>query len=214
MTTTVRPGDIVVPDPMVRAVNRHDLKLTRQQLIRDIEEIRRNHDGLVEVMHREQELRKQQIDTHFELKSQHFVLLEKSIDARFFEIAKEIHRHSSEDERTHTQIMALGAERMQAAKDLLTAAITGVTRSNDEVKEQVKALSERVTANNIGNVAMDTYNEFKRGVEAREKVFNDYMLSNQGRGEGIKNFWGQIVAAAVGGAALVSMIQFVASHIR
>lgn len=163
---------------------------------------------------------------------QHFAMLEKSVHDRFGEvkdllavhqaadqdsfaaIRREMSQHNTDDDKQHLSLSATNTERMTAMRDLLTASIAGVNASNTEVKANVDALTKTVQLNQTNSVSMDTYNEFKRGVETREKVFNDYMLSNQGERSGVKNFWGQIIAAAIGGAALVSMIQFVSSHIK
>lgn len=161
-----------------------------------------------------------------------FAALEKAIDSRFIEIKELIHahdkadqdsfgalrremsQHNTDDAVQHANILTTSSERMTAMKDLLSASINGVNRSNEEVKKNVEGLEKTVVLNQQNGVSMDTFGEFKRGVETREKVFNDFMLSNQGERTGIKNFWGQIVAAAIGGAALVSVIQFLGSHVK
>lgn len=167
-----------------------------------------------------------------DLFNQHLTMLEKSIDARFGEVRELVHTHNAadkdafealrrelnqhnvDDTREHAQILNQSSERMVAMKDLLSASIDGVNRSNGEVKKNVEELRAQVILNQNNGVSTDTYNEFKRGVEAREKIFNDYMLSNQGERTGIKNFWGLIVGAAVGSAALVSVISYITSRLH
>ncbi len=179
-------------------------------------------------MQRQDDLR----SSNVELVEQHFSMLEKSIDARIVELKelilahnlsdqeqfnalrREMSQHNADDARDHASILTASGDRMSAMRDLLTASIAGVTQSNAEVKNNVESLNRTVVLNQTNAVSIDTYNEFKKGVETREAVFNTFMLSNQGERSGVKNFWGQIVAAAVGGAALVSMVQFVASHIK
>lgn len=163
---------------------------------------------------------------------QRFVDLEKAINARVFELKelvsahnaadqdsfsalrREMSQHNSDDAREHASILTTSAERMTAMRDLLKASIDGVQASNAEVKRNLEALDKTVLLNQTNSVSTDTFNEFKRAAETRERTFNDYMLSNQGRGEGLKNFWGLIIAAAVGSAALVTVFQFLAGHVR
>lgn len=164
------------------------------------------------------------------LVAQRFIDLEKSMHARISElkdligahntadqdsfnsVRREMSQHNSDDAREHASILTTSAERMAAMRDLLKASIDGVQASNQEVKRNLEALDKTVLLNQTNSVSTDTFNEFKRAAETRERTFNDYMLSNQGERAGFKNFWGLMIAASVGGAALVTVFQFLAGR--
>lgn len=137
--------------------------------------------------------------------------------AQFVVIQHEMQIYAQENERTHKTMLDSGAERMAATKELLTATLIGMDRAIVEAKANidnrflvVDSLLRQVNEISRQNVSVETFNEFRKSVDSQMAGFTTFVAQNSGERAGSKSVWGAIVAAAVSGAAAVSIITFLA----
>lgn len=166
-----------------------------------------------------------EIDRHFELKRQHFTMLEKSIDERLaqtrdelFAIRREIKTHADDSAKSRDIIIAHAGERVDGVKALLSQTIahneSAVIEAKSNLEARFVAVNEwRQTYGDLVklNVAQDTYNEFKKAQDGRWEAISSYMSANQGERAGTMKLWAIAVAAIMAGAAVTSMFQFFSS---
>lgn len=181
---------------------------------------------------------KAEIDQHFALKREHIEMLERRIDDQLKHIAQIVKDHSdqdlrgfdavrhelalhlAEDIRVHNQIQELGMERMLAVKDLLQKSIESLDRASrelavnmdkrfDAVVEWRQALADVLRQVQRDSISTETFSEFRKTTQTSIDQFQTFMQTNAGEKQGIKNLWGIVISAAIGGAAIISVLQFV-----
>lgn len=221
---------------LVKAESRYQNSMRDAEIKRtdDLRTVAKDNSALLHEQIREEiRLYKLEVDRHFEMKLQHFVMLEKSIDERIGELRLSVNQHATEDlrefdsmrreitshahenARSHDTLAAMGVERIEAIKALLSQTIAHNERAVVEAKTN---LESRFTAVNEWrqtygdlvklNVSQDAFQEFKKAQDGRWDATASYMAANTGERAGAKNLWAIVVAAAVMGAAMTSMFQF------